>query len=299
MQLLVYILVYPILWFLSILPFKVLYALSDFISFILYTIVGYRKKVVLENLKMAYPEKSLNELLKIRREFYRHFVDIFMEMIKSITISENQMKKRFVFKNIDFIKSYENQKRSIILMGSHYANWEWMVYMGSLIQHTGTAVFTPIGNKYFEKMMLKSRTKYGAVFVKPKYARKFYEENEKKGLLTINALVSDQSPQLQKAKYWTNFLNVFVPVHTGAEELAKKLNQVVVFFEVKKVKRGYYTAEFKLLAENPRKLPEYAITTQFLKEVERQVNTAPEYYFWTHKRFKHKDKYEEWKELKS
>ena len=296
MQLLIYIIVFPILWLMSILPFRVLYLFSDFISFILFRIIGYRKDIVLNNIKIAFPDKSEKEVRKIRRQFFKHFTDVFMEMIKAITISEKNVHKHFVFEDVDVINDLYKKNRSIIVVGSHYANWEWMVSLNNLVKHQAYAVYTPISNKYFEKMMLKYRTKYGGEFIKPKVARKIYLENEKNGVLTINALVSDQSPQLQKTRYWATFFNAFVPVHVGAESIAKDLNQAVVYYKVSKVKRGYYKCTFKLLAENPREFEDYQITDMLLREVEHQVAEAPQYYFWTHKRFKHMGKYEEWKE---
>lgn len=296
MQLLIYIIVFPILWLMSILPFRVLYLFSDFISFILFRIIGYRKDVVLNNIKIAFPEKSEKEIRKIRRQFFKHFTDVFMEMIKSITISEKNVHKRFVFEDIEVINDLYKKNRSVIVVGSHYANWEWMVSINNLVHHKGYAVYTPIGNKYFDKMMLKYRTKYGGDFIKPSVAKKTYIENEKNGVLTINALVSDQSPQMKKTQYWSTFFNAFVPVHVGAEKIAKELNQAVVYYKVSKVKRGHYKCTFKLLAENPREFEDFKITDMFLREVEHQVAEAPQYYFWTHKRFKHMDKYEEWKE---
>ncbi len=296
MQFIIYIIVFPILWLLSILPFRVLYLLSNFVSFILFRLIGYRKDIVLNNIKLAFPEKPEAEIRKIRRQFYIHFTDVFIEMIKSITISEKNVHKRFVFEGLDVINDLGKKGKSIILVGSHYANWEWMVSLNNLVLHKAYAVYTPIGNKYFDKMMLKYRTKYGGIFIKPSVARKTYQENEENGVLTLNALVSDQSPQLSGTRYWTTFLNVFVPVHVGAEEIAKKLNQAVVFYEVTKVKRGHYKCTFKTIVENPNEYPNYQITDLYLKEVEKQVAKAPQYYFWTHKRFKHKDKYEEWKE---
>ncbi|MDT0551789.1 lysophospholipid acyltransferase family protein [Urechidicola vernalis] len=293
MQLLIYILVFPILWFLSILPFRLLYLISDFLYLILYYGIGYRKKVVYDNLKLALPNKSEKELLKIRRQFYVHFTDVFMEMIKSISISEKNVHERFVFEDVDVLRELGNKGRSIVLVGSHYANWEWMVSMNNLVDHEAYAVSTRIGNKYFDKMMLKYRTKYGGQFVTPRMARRTYEQNSKNGILALNALVSDQSPQLSKTHYWAPFLNVKVPVHVGAEQIAKKLDQSVVFYEVSKVRRGHYKCTFRVLAENPNEYPDYQITDMFLREVEKQVQKAPQYYFWTHKRFKHKDKFEE------
>lgn len=293
MQLLIYIIVFPILWLMSILPFRVLYIFSDFLSFILFGLIGYRKKVIYDNIKLALPEKTEKEILKIRRQFYVHFTDVFMEMIKSITISEKSVHKRFVFEDVDVIHALGKKGKSIVLVGSHYANWEWMVSMNNLVEHEAFAVSTRIGNKYFDKMMLKYRTKYGGQFVTPRSARRTYESNAKKGILALNALVSDQSPQLSNTRYWASFLNVKVPVHVGAEQIAKKLDQAVVFYEVSKIKRGYYKCTFRILAENPKDFPDYQITDMFLHEVEKQVQKAPQYYFWTHNRFKHKDKFDE------
>jgi KDO2-lipid IV(A) lauroyltransferase len=293
MQLLTYILLFPILWLISLLPFGILYLISDIVSFIIFHFIGYRKKIVLDNLKLAFPEKSTKELLKIRRQFFTHFTDVFMEMIKSITISEKNVHKHFIFEDLDVIHTLGKKGKSVILVGSHYANWEWMVSMNNLIEHQAFAVGAPIGNKYFDKMMLKYRTKYGGNFVKPSRARRTYVKNAENGVLALNALVSDQSPQLRKTNYWAKFLNIKVPVHVGAEQIAKSLNQSIVFYEVKKVKRGYYTCTFRLLAENPREYPDYQITDIFLREVEKQIKIAPQYYFWTHKRFKHKDRFEE------
>lgn len=293
MQLLIYIIVFPILWLISLLPFRILYILSDFVSFILFSILGYRKEVVLDNLKLAFPEKSEKELFKIKRKFYSHFADVFMEMIKSITISEESVHKRFVFQNPEVINELGKKGISVVVIGSHYANWEWMVSLNNLVIHDCFAVATPIGNKYFDKMMLKYRTKYGGEFVKPHHARRAYERNNENGVLALNALVSDQSPMLEKTQYWAKFLNIKVPIHIGAEQIAKKLNQAVVYYKVSKIKRGHYSCTFKVLAEKPNEFPNYKITDLFLKEVELQINEAPEYYFWTHKRFKHKDRFEE------
>lgn len=296
MQLLAYILIFPILWCISLLPFRVLYIISDVVSFILFQFVGYRKKVVLSNLRLAFPERPEKELLKIRRQFYTHFTDVFMEMIKSITISEDKIHKHFVFEDLDVIHKLGKKGKSVVLVGSHYANWEWMVSMNNLVEHQAFAVGATIGNKYFDKMMLKYRTKYGGDFVKPNMATRTYIKNSKNGILALNALVSDQSPQLKRAHYWTKFLNVKVPVHVGAEQIAKALDQAVVYYEVTKVKRGYYKCTFRLIAENPKQYPDYQITDMFLEEVEKQINKDPQYYFWTHKRFKHKDKFEEYLE---
>lgn len=292
MQLLIYILVFPILWLISLLPFRILYLFSDVLAFILYYLIGYRKKVVLHNLTLSFPEKSPQELEKIRKKFYRHLTDVFMEIIKTITLSEKAIKKHFVFENVDQINEFGAKNKSIIMLGGHYANWEWIVHLEKHVVHRTTGVYTKIGNKYFDKMMIKNRGKFGGMLIQSNRTYLELDRNHKKGLLTLNGLVSDQSPQLSRAKYWRDFMGVHVPIHTGAENIAKKLDFAVFFYEIKKVKRGYYTCNFKLLSENPREHADYEITDKYLEVLEEQIRSQPEYYFWTHNRFKHKDKFE-------
>ncbi len=290
MQFIIYILVYPIIWLISILPFSILYLISDFFYVLVYYVFGYRKKVVLYNLTLAFPEKKLDELKKIRKKFYHHFIDIFVEMIKSFTISEKNLKRRYTFKNIELIQHLEKKGKSIILMGSHYANWEWVFIMNTYVNCKGVAAYSKIENKYFDKTIRKSRGRFGTALVKTGKLIELLDFNKKNNITAIYGLLSDQSPMVKKTKYWNTFLGVTVPIHTGAEFLAKKNDFAVVMLKTTKLKRGYYTSEFQLLAENPKDYKDYDITDIFLREVENQIYAAPEYYFWTHKRFKHKDK---------
>ena len=290
MQFIIYILVYPIIWLISILPFSILYLISDFFYVLIYYVFGYRKKVVLYNLTLAFPEKKLDELKKIRKKFYHHFIDIFVEMIKSFTISEKNLKRRYTFKNIELIQHLEKKGKSIILMGSHYANWEWVFIMNTYVNCKGVAAYSKIENKYFDKTIRKSRGRFGTALVKTGKLIELLDFNKKNNITAIYGLLSDQSPMVKKTKYWNTFLGVTVPIHTGAEFLAKKNDFAVVMLKTTKLKRGYYTSEFQLLAENPKDYKDYDITDIFLREVENQIYAAPEYYFWTHKRFKHKDK---------
>lgn len=294
MQLLIYILVFPLLWLLSLLPFRVLYILSDGLRFLIFNIVGYRRKVIKENIQLAFPEKSDKEKNRIRKEFCKHLMDVFIEMIKSITISEKAIKKHFKFTNLELIAELEKKGQSSIVLGGHYANWEWLVSLPMLTNHKGTALYTKIGNPHFNKMMLDSRSRFGCQLIQSNRAYVAYKQNEKEGHLTLNAMISDQSPMLKRTKYWTEFLGVKVPFFVGAEAIAKKINHVVLFYDVRKVKRGYYECEFKMIAENPKDLPDYEVTERYKTLLEQQIKEAPEYYFWSHKRFKHRNKYQEW-----
>ena len=290
MNLLIYIFVYPIIWLISMLPFRVLYFISDIFYFIIFNMVGYRKKIVLNNLKLAFPDKPRNELIEIRKKFYSHFVDIFMEMIKSFTVSKEEVYKRYKFTNIDFFTELYKDGKSVILMGSHYANWEWIMSLDSFVNYRGYAAYTKVNNPHFNNKILKSRAKFGTNLVQTSKIISEIYHNKKNNIQAMYGLLSDQSPQLKKTFYWSEFLGVKVPIHTGGEMLAKKYDLNVVFMDVKKNKRGYYETTFILITDDANKYPSYELTDIFTQKVEAQVKAQPEYYFWTHKRFKHKDK---------
>ncbi len=290
MQFLVYILVYPFLWLISILPFRLLYAFSDFVYLFVFRIFGYRKKTVKENLRLVFPDKSKEEINRITKVFYHHLCDMIVESIKSMTISEAEMKKRFIFTNIDVIKAIEEQNKSIILMCAHYGSWEWIFILQTYVKYRGNAVYKRLANKYFDRLVKRIRAKYNSYLITTKETVPTLIDLKRKGVLTINGFVSDQSPKPSKAFHWNEFMGLKVPVYTGAEMLAKKLDMAVVFFKVKKLKRGYYETTFETITLNPKEYKDYEITDIFLKLVEQQIYEAPEYYLWTHKRWKHRDK---------
>lgn len=289
-QFIAYILVYPIIWLLSILPMPILHFFSDIIYYIVYYIVGYRKKVVFGNLKYAFPDKSDDEIKKIAKKSYRHFIDIFVEMIKSFTISEKELAKRWKIKNIHVLKELEEQHKSAILYGAHYANWEWVFILNTYVKYTGFAIYKKIANKYFDKKIKDVRGKYNTVLVPTKEIFDVVEENNRNNTLSLYGFLGDQTPKAINARHWASFFNVVVPIQTGTEFFAKKYDIPIVFFSVERVKRSYYECTFKILTDDPKKYNDYEITDMYLAEVEKQVHKAPEYYFWTHKRFKHKDK---------
>jgi len=290
MHFIVYCLVYPVIWFISILPFRLLYFISDFFFIIIYYIIGYRKKIVLKNLELAFPEKSLSDILKIRKKFYRHFVDIFIEMIKTFTISKKTINKHYTYKNIELIQELKKDGKSVILMSAHYANWEWIIGMNTFINYNAIAVYTKLTNKYFNNKLLKTREKFGVTLSQSSKIIPIISQNYKNNIQSIYGLLSDQSPQLRGNLYWTEFLNVKVPFHTGGEMLAKKYNLNIVFLDTKKIKRGYYETTFSILTNDANKHQKYELTEIYLRKVEEQIKSKPEFYFWTHKRFKHKDK---------
>ena len=288
MQFLIYILTFPFLWMVSILPFRIFYWFSDFIYIIVYYVIGYRKKIVKANLVLALPHLSDKERLIIEKKSYHHMCDMFLEMIKTMTISAAEMNRRFVVTNIELVKEYEVKGKSTVLLASHYASWEWLLSVNEKTSFKGIGVYKKIANTYFDKLIRDIRSKYNAELVETKHTIPLIAENQKKGILSMYGLASDQSPKLNRAFHWDSFMGVEVPVHTGAEMLAKKYDLNVLFVKVKKLKRGFYEATFIPITDDPRSIPDFEITNIFLREVEKQIIDAPEYYFWTHKRWKHK-----------
>jgi KDO2-lipid IV(A) lauroyltransferase len=288
MQFLVYIIAYPFLWLISILPFRIFYWFSDCVYFLVYYIIGYRKKVVRMNLALALPHLNDSERKKIEKKFYQHMCDMFLEMIKTMSISPQEMEKRFLVTNIDLILDYAKKGKSVILLASHYASYEWLLTINPKIGFQGVAVYKKLANPYFDKLIRKIRSKYNTELIPTKNAIPLMAQNQRDGKLSLYGLASDQSPKLDRIFHSNDFMGIEVPVHTGAEMLAKKYDLSVVMVKVKKVKRGYYEATFLSLADNPKDFEDFKITEMYIKEVEKQIYEAPEYYLWTHKRWKHK-----------
>jgi KDO2-lipid IV(A) lauroyltransferase len=213
-----------------------------------------------------------------------------VEAIKSLTISEKTMKKHFVFQNIDVINRLENKDKSIILMCSHYGSWEWIFILQSYVNSKGYAVYKPLANKYFDRLFKKIRAKYNSHLISTKETIPTLMQEGRAGNRTISGFVSDQSPKLHKAGYWQDFMGIKVPVHTGAEAIATKLEMAVVFFGVERIKRGYYKCTFKTITENAKLTKKHFVTDSFIMLAEHQIHEAPEYYLWTHKRWKHRNK---------
>lgn len=270
------------------LPFRLLYVLSDFVYLIVYYLIGYRKKTVRENLAIALPHLSDEERLVIEKKSFQHLCDMFLEMIKTMTISTKEINNRFVFTNLEVYKKLEEQDKSIAMMLAHYASYEWVISMNAYITFNGYAIYKKIANPYFDKLVRDIRSRFNANLITTKETIPCIISNKKNKLLSIYGFASDQSPKVSSAFHWQKFMGIEVPVHTGAEMLSKKYNMNVIFLKVKKVKRGYYEASFEVLSENAQEVPNYEITDKFLKLVEQQIYEAPEYYLWTHKRWKHK-----------
>lgn len=288
MQLLIYIILYPLLWLISILPFRLLYLVSDGIYFLLYYVIGYRKKTVRSNIAMALPHLSEKERLVIEKKSFHHLCDMFLEMIKTLSISKKEINKRFKFANLEVYKELEKKNKSIALMCAHYASYEWVISMNHHIKYKGYGIYKKIANPYFDKLVKNIRSKFEAYLITTKETKSCIEENAKNGVLGLYGFASDQTPRWSNKLYWHHFMGIETPIHIGAEMLAKRFDMNVIYLKVKKVKRGYYEASFEILSEDVKSVPDCKISEQFMAKVEEQIYEAPEYYLWTHKRWKHK-----------
>lgn len=288
MQAVVFWLIYPLLWFISILPFWLFYRVSDLVYFIVYYLVGYRKKTVTDNLELVFPEKSSHEIIEIRKKFYRHMCDMFLEMIKSISISEEELKKRFVFTNLEELRHIEKLDKSIILMCGHYASYEWLFALQlNNLKHKAFGIYKKIRNPGFDKLVNDIRRRFGAELIRNSTSTSRITQNEKEGVRGIYAMIADQSPKSPNYKFWTDFMGKKVPFYTGSERMAKELDMAVIYLHVEKIKRGRYKASLINIADSPSKTEDHQITLEYKQHLEKQIREKPEFYLWTHKRWKH------------
>lgn len=282
-----YLLYYLVIIPISLLPFPLLYLLSDFLFIVFYSILGYRKKIVVGNISNSFPEKSKQEINEITKLFYRHFCDVIVESLKSFTISDAQISKRMILKNPELLNRYYDNKQSIILAGGHYNNWEWIaVALDKQMKHQSIAIYKTLSNKFFDEKMRSTRGKFGLLMVSTKLVAETFSKFKNELTATIFAI--DQSPSNPKKCYWMNFLNQDTPVLFGTEKFAKDYNQPVLFGTITKVKRGFYQIEFKTVTDTPNATAHGEITETTTKLLEAEIIKAPQYWLWTHRRWKHK-----------
>lgn len=289
MPLLTYILIYPIILLISILPFRILYLLSDLTYILLYRIVGYRKATVRENLSLALPHLAVKEQRAVEKKFYRHFCDSFFEMAKSMSITDAEIKKRFVFDNFELVHEYEAKGKSVVLLIGHYGSYEWLLSMNKyLTTHHGFGIYKTIRNKYFDQLVKKIRKKFNATLIDTRRIIPAMRQNQREGLQGFYGFITDQSPKKSSIIYWGRFLGIETPIHIGGELLAKKMDMNILFARVEKTGRGYYRCSFLPVEGNIKDIPNFEVTDRFMQMLEDQIRETPEYYLWTHKRFKHR-----------
>lgn len=276
------------LWLISLLPLRVLHLFSSALSFLLFYIFGYRKKVVFQNLKNSFPEKSPQELTKIARRFYRFLCDSIFEMLYMLNMSANEVKRRYKPINPEMVEELYNSGRDAVAVTSHYANWEWAASGWIQMPYKTIGVYKPLSNKLFDRLMIHIRSIYGSPVVPMKNTLRAISDSRKNDERFMLYLIGDQRPMKSEIHYWTKFLNQDTPMITGPEKLAKKYKLAVIFIDIKQVRRGYYELEYNLISEHPENTKEFEITDKYIRLVEDQINRNPALYLWSHKRWKHK-----------
>jgi KDO2-lipid IV(A) lauroyltransferase len=274
-------------WLLSLLPFFIVYRLSDFFALLLQKVVKYRRNIVQQNIRKSFPEKSESELKHIEKEFYKYFCDYFFESLMLVYLSTSRLKKRCVFKNPELLNEYFSKNRSVILISAHYGNFEMAQLMPLFVKHKMFAIYKPQTNVGIDKYFQKSRERFGIEAVAMNnIAKRLYQCN-KDNIPTITLTLSDQRPLRAQIKYWTTFLNQDAPVFTGSEKLSVKYDLAVFFYDVTRVSRGKYVVEFKLLVDKPKETKEFEITELHTRYLENEIKRDAPIWFWAHRRWGH------------
>jgi KDO2-lipid IV(A) lauroyltransferase len=285
MQALSFYLIYPLVYLIALLPFRVLYFFSDGLYYLL-KVSGYRRNVVVQNLRNSFPEKTEKEISKIADDYYRYLCDLILETLKTLRMNEKQSVARCTFHNTPWLDRLYSEKRSIMIVMGHYGNWEWAGPSFTLTtKYQLVVIYRPLFNPYFEKMMTGMRTRFGTKITPVDKTLRDMVAN--RDIVTATAFVADQTAVPQNA-YWTKFLNQDTAVFTGPEKLARKFNYPVVYMNVLRTKRGHYEIKPELLFENPSKTADNEISEAFTKRLEIEIKRDPVTWLWSHRRWKHK-----------
>ncbi len=282
-QIISFIVYYFIVIPLSYIPLFIGYIFAFIFNIITY-IVPYRRKVIETNLKRSFPEKTKFELFKIRHRFYSHFACILIEGIKNLTISKNELLRRFQVENPEVMEKLYKEGKSVLLVAGHYNNWEFMISAQDLLfPHKAIGIGQPLSNQFWDKRINNRRSRFGMHVV---HSKNFREEikNYKEPIAML--MLSDQSPIDARKSYWMDFLNQPTAVLFGVEQLAHSMNTAVVYFETKKVGLGKYKVKLKLITDQPRTMKWGEITEAHTKALEKTILNAPSYWLWSHKRWK-------------
>ena len=272
----------------SLLPLRIHYIISDFLFWLLYKVIGYRRRVVWKNLSASFPEKSEAELKEIERGFYHFLCDYFVETVKMMTISKKEIKRRIVYKGIKDLDEVIESGQSIALYLGHYCNWEWVTSMPLWVTPKVQCgqIYHPLENKYFDKLLLRSRQRLGALCISMQDTLREVVRYKREGQPIMIGYISDQAPNWVNIHHWVDFLNQDTPVFTGTERIVKKMNHAVFYVDMRRIKRGYYEAEFKLMTRAPKELEDFKLTDMYFDMLEKSIRRAPEFWLWSHNRWK-------------
>lgn len=283
-----YYIVYGLWWLLSLLPMWVHYGLSSFVYIIIYKIAGYRVKVVRQNLRNSFPEKTQHELRAVERRFYHSLCDYFVETVKMMTMSRRQMRRRLVFKGTEAVNECVEQGQACAVYLGHTFNWEWITSLPMWVSQKAQCgqLYHALENKNFDRLFLSIRQRWGAVCIPLTDILRKTVEYRRNKQPTVLGYIADQVPHWNNIHHWCQFLNQDTPVMTGTERIARKNRQALFYLDVRRIKRGCYQAEFRLITRHPEELAEYQATDIYYRMLEETIRRQPELWLWSHKRWK-------------
>lgn len=273
---------------LALLPFGVLYLLSDIMFVAVYHAARYRRKLVKRNLAKAFPDKSDRERKRIEREFYRHLCDYFVETIKTLRLTEKEVKKRMKFENPEIINRLTKEGNACLLSLGHYANWEWVPSIG-LYMLPGVVpalVYKQLHSDAFDRLFRKIRCRFDSMTIEKRRVYRALIRARNEGTPMVVGFLSDQRPPRHVTEYWTTFLNQETLIESGMERIARSFKLPVVYLDMKKVKRGHYVGRFFVITADASQEPPFAVTERYARKLEETVTRDPAYYLWSHNRWR-------------
>ena len=278
---------YGLLYAISLLPLRLLYGLSDGLYLLVFHIARYRRHIAWKNLRSAFPERTETELRKTERAFYHWFCDYMVESIKLLSIGEKEMRRRMAFKGTERVDQCIDEGQSCAIYLGHYCNWEWVSSLPLWVSTRGQCgqIYHPLENVGMDKVFLSLRQRFGSVCIPMAESIRRIIKYRQKGIPTIIGYISDQKPVWFNIHHWCDFLHHDTPVLTGTERIVRKLNQAVFYLEVRRVRRGYYEAEFKLITRTPNQYGENQLTDTYFQLLEHTICAHPAYWLWTHDRW--------------
>lgn len=285
-----YNIIYGIFYLVSKLPYRALYVISDIANLVLYHIVRYRRDIVRRNITSAFPEKSLEECISIERGFYKWFCDYFVETVKLMSVSRQELLSRIEFRGIDKIEECFDRGQTCAGILGHYGNWELLSATGLVIKKHPEAVigliYHPLRSQLFDRLFINMRQSMGGVCVPKKDILRYLVSFRSQNLMNLFGYIADQAPRYRNTHLWLPFLNHDTPVFTGAERIMRKMNNAVFYIDVERPERGKYIYTFKLMTDKPGEMPEFEITKKFFVMLEQTIRREPRFYLWSHNRWK-------------
>lgn len=283
--------IYLLLYMLALLPFPLLYIVSDVLYIIIYYIVRYRLAVVRDNLARSFPEKDAKELRCIERDFYKHFADYMVETIKLLHIGDKEMRERMEFVDADVVDRHITQGRSVMLLLGHFGNWEWIpslkMWCASPEKMLPGQIYRPLRNKWFDRLFLRMRSRFGTICIAKNDTLRVLLQAHRESRVSLVGFMADQTPSFYNIHHWATLFNRPTAAITGFEKIAKKLDMALVYIDVELVGRGRYRATFRLLEDAPTQCPDYDITNRYFAALEQSILRAPHAWLWSHKRWKY------------